>query len=318
MTNKKQITLHNGDAFVVLDNMIQNGDKVEAIITDPPYGTIKGMQLQGSKHKTTWDDIVNWDEFFEKAFKVTDTVILFGQQPTWSKVITAGAKYYKEELIWKKNKSAQGFHAKIMHLKFFENIGVFRSKKGTFNLNKNAKPIDPTTMPLRAYAQSVMLELNMTRKDIHTSMTAPDDIKLNRKLEFFLSYMGTAFSNPTKVTWDKFLSIYKDKLKNPKTHAELIEMKKLDQSINVKLDSNFSDTLSNVLVFDRERGFHPTQKPVKLMEYLVKTYTNEGDTVLDPFMGSGSTGAACANTKRSFIGVERDVDFFNGASQRLK
>jgi DNA modification methylase len=62
---------------------------------------------------------------------------------------------------------------------------------------------------------------------------------------------------------------------------------------------------------------HPTQKPVALMEYLIKTYTNEGDTVLDFTMGSGTTGVACANTGRSFIGIELDPDYFKIAQNRI-
>ena len=66
------------------------------------------------------------------------------------------------------------------------------------------------------------------------------------------------------------------------------------------------------------RGLHPTQKPVALMEYLIKTYTNEGETVLDFTMGSGSTGVACANTGRKFIGIELDLDYFNIALDRIE
>ena len=62
---------------------------------------------------------------------------------------------------------------------------------------------------------------------------------------------------------------------------------------------------------------HPTQKPVELLEYLVKTYTNEGDTVLDNCMGSGSTGVACINTGRKFIGIELDENYFNIAEKRI-
>lgn len=63
---------------------------------------------------------------------------------------------------------------------------------------------------------------------------------------------------------------------------------------------------------------HPTQKPVQLLEYLVKTYTNEGDTVLDNCMGSGSTGVACIRTGRRFIGIEKDPQYFQIAQQRLE
>jgi len=72
-------------------------------------------------------------------------------------------------------------------------------------------------------------------------------------------------------------------------------------------------------VFAREKGaFHPTQKPVKLMEYLVKTFSNVGDAVLDNTMGSGSTGVACVNTHRSFVGIENDPVFFPKAQERIE
>jgi site-specific DNA-methyltransferase (adenine-specific) len=66
-----------------------------------------------------------------------------------------------------------------------------------------------------------------------------------------------------------------------------------------------------------EKTLHPTQKPVALMEYLIKTYTNEGDTVLDFTMGSGTTGVACKNTNRNFIGIELDKGYFDIASKRI-
>ena len=64
------------------------------------------------------------------------------------------------------------------------------------------------------------------------------------------------------------------------------------------------------------RGLHPTQKPVALLEYLVKTYSQEGETVLDFTMGSGSTGVACLNTNRKFVGVELDKQYFDIAVNR--
>lgn len=72
--------------------------------------------------------------------------------------------------------------------------------------------------------------------------------------------------------------------------------------------------------FNTEKGqgtLHPTQKPVALLEYLIKTYTNEGETVLDNCMGSGSTGVACVNTNRNFIGIELDDTYFDIARKRI-
>ena len=69
--------------------------------------------------------------------------------------------------------------------------------------------------------------------------------------------------------------------------------------------------------FDDFHGSHPTQKPVALLEYLIKTYTNENETILDNTMGSGSTGVACVNTSRNFIGMELDPKYFKIAEQRI-
>jgi len=68
---------------------------------------------------------------------------------------------------------------------------------------------------------------------------------------------------------------------------------------------------------DNTKQIHPTQKPVALMEYLIKTYTNEGETVLDFCMGSGTTGVACANLNRDFIGIEKDKKYFEIAQERI-
>ena len=85
-------------------------------------------------------------------------------------------------------------------------------------------------------------------------------------------------------------------------------------------DYKGGDTTRNpvtVQKFKNERGHHPTQKPVALMEYLIKTYTNENETVLDFTMGSGTTGVAAKNLKRKFIGIENDLNYFGTACVRI-
>jgi len=82
--------------------------------------------------------------------------------------------------------------------------------------------------------------------------------------------------------------------------------------------ARFSGYPSNIIEMKSQNGeLHPTQKPVALMEYLIRTYTNEGETVLDFTMGSGTTGVACANTGRNFIGIERDQTYFKIAQDRI-
>jgi len=80
----------------------------------------------------------------------------------------------------------------------------------------------------------------------------------------------------------------------------------------------FTNYPRQVLEFGQtDKKIHPTQKPVALMEYLIRTYTNEGETVLDNCMGSGTTGVAARNTGRNFIGIERDPDYFKIAQSRI-
>lgn len=80
----------------------------------------------------------------------------------------------------------------------------------------------------------------------------------------------------------------------------------------------FTNYPRNVLEFQSERGLHPTQKPVALFEYLIRTYTNEGDIVLDSCMGSGTTAVACVRSKRNFIGFEIGDNFYNAAVSRVE
>jgi site-specific DNA-methyltransferase (adenine-specific) len=97
------------------------------------------------------------------------------------------------------------------------------------------------------------------------------------------------------------------------------ETSNYNPSGNVTTVSDGKRYPKTVLKFNRDRNkIHPTQKPVALMEYLIKTYTNEGETVLDFTMGSGSTWVACVNTNRDFIGIELDEGYFTIACKRIK
>lgn len=93
------------------------------------------------------------------------------------------------------------------------------------------------------------------------------------------------------------------------------------QKSNITTVSDGRRYPTDVLAFgkvDGDRHLHPTQKPVALLKYLIRTYTNEGETVLDNCMGSGSTGVACANTGRRFIGIELDEAYFQIAKERVE
>lgn len=95
--------------------------------------------------------------------------------------------------------------------------------------------------------------------------------------------------------------------------------KHFSPAISAKRYSVFPKSVLDFDVPPRAKGtFHPTQKPVALLEYLIKTYTKEGETVLDPTMGSGSVGVACKNLGRRFIGIEKDANYFKIAKERIE
>ena len=84
-------------------------------------------------------------------------------------------------------------------------------------------------------------------------------------------------------------------------------------------EQKYTNYPSEIIEFGLDKdSIHPTQKPVALMEYLIRTYSNEGETILDNTMGSGTTGVACMNTNRNFIGIEMDENYYKIAEERIK
>lgn len=123
---------------------------------------------------------------------------------------------------------------------------------------------------------------------------------------------GKSFYNPQMIKRD--VPIVGGGFKNSQSGGSCgKQMKALKKVYNEKYPTT-------LISFDKIRkgALHPTQKPVALLEYLIRTYTNENNTVLDNCMGSGSTGVACLNTNRNFIGIELDNEYFNVAKMRIE
>ena len=130
------------------------------------------------------------------------------------------------------------------------------------------------------------------------------------------------FSNGTPVYYPQKWKI-PEHLRTKRKHATSKTSGEVYGAREIKrLDDDGSRFPTSVIGFSnrvgRSENYHPTQKPVALMEYLIKTYTNEGETVLDFTCGSGTTGVACANTGRKFIGIELDLNYFNIALDRIE
>lgn len=229
--------LYQGDCLEVMDKLIEEGVKVDAIITDPPYGTTA----------CKWDSIIPFNDMWDrlnKLIKLNGAIVLFGTEPFSSKLRISNLKNYKYDWIWEKPQGANFMLVKKQPYKVHEIISVF-----------NRHTYIPQMESGKPY---------ISGKGRSGEITG-NTIKIQTKNE------GTRY--PRSV--QKF-------------------------SIN------------------KTKSLHPTQKPVALMEYLIKTYTNEGEVVLDFTMGSGSTGVACINTDRKFIGIELDKNYFDIAKKRIE
>lgn len=136
-----------------------------------------------------------------------------------------------------------------------------------------------------------------------------------RKHEQILVFYGNQPTyNPQKTTGHSRVKVSKKSGENCKGSSNYGEQVRTDYDSTER----YPTTLLRIPSDKQRSSLHPTQKPVALMEYLIKTYTNEGDTVLDNCMGSGTTGTACKNLNRKFIGIEKDENYFNIAKTRIE
>lgn len=122
---------------------------------------------------------------------------------------------------------------------------------------------------------------------------------------------------PTRKNYEILTDFYL--LKKFNNYLTYDEMKAIHQHYSPTFNLNKNNFIPDVLQFHKpNQRFHPTQKPTDLLEYLIKIYTNKNMVVLDNTMGSGSTGVACVNTNRNFIGMELDEDYFKIAKERIE
>ena len=234
--------LYNGDCLEIMKSI--KDKSIDAIITDPPYGTTA----------CKWDSVIDFDLMWEqlnRIIKPNGAIVLFGSEPLSSYLRMSNIKNYKYDIIWNKNQSGNPLLSKKQIMKSHEVISLFYKKQCTYNpqMDKRGKPRHKGT---------------------------------KQKLKEG-SFLGAG-----EIDTRSFNNLY-----YPKSILKISNAKKKGKK-------------------------HPTEKPIELMEYLIKTYTNELETVLDFTMGSGTTGVACCNLNRDFIGIELDKDYFKIAQERIK
>lgn len=288
-----------------MDKLIKEGIKVDSIICDPPYGTVKGIKGIGMEGKVDWDTKIDTDIMFakcEKLLREKGSLILFSQEPYTTELINKQHVNmpFSYRYVWIKDHFANGLMSKKAPVNYFEDICVFFRNYDYYNEN-----------PLREYFKQILIYTNLNScKDIN-------NILGHRKAEHCFYIESTQFKLCTKPVYEELTC--KLNLKNMDGYKSFREL----SDINSKYKQIFNlpenkKVKSNVLTYKKDYdGFHPTQKPVALLEDLIITYTYEDDIVLDFTMGSGSTGVACMNTNRKFIGIELDDKYFNIAKERI-
>lgn len=253
------IDIYNGDCLKIMKD-IPDGS-VDAIITDPPYGTTA----------CKWDSIIPFDLMWielNRIIKPNGAIVLFGSEPFSSALRMSNIKNYKYDWLWKKRKPSGFQHSKNRPMRIVENILVFSNAPMGHKSLLKEKRMEYNPQGLKE------IGVKKVRECTHRGNTMGGD--------------GSKSSRPNQVG------------------KEYIAY--------TNFPNNFLE-YGNII---GKKNIHPTQKPIELMEYLIKTYTNSGDTVLDFTMGCGSTLIACQNLNINGIGIELNNEYFNIAKKRIK
>lgn len=299
--------LYKGDCLEVMKD-IPSGS-VDLILCDLPYGTIGGMGKNIKKYERLeqskkWDAQLDIDKMFieyERILRENGNIILFSQEPYTSKLRTYKATNieFAYPLIWKKDHFANCLISKKAPVSYFEDLSIFYKKYDTNNCNE-----------LRKYFKKMQKHINKNKKEIMEI--------LGQKADHTFRTDSMQFKLCTEETYNEMIeNLNIDEWQEFKKYEELKKInEKYNRTFNLPQNSKIK---SNILEYKKDyQGLHPTQKPIALLEDLIKTYTNKNDLVLDNCMGSGSTGVACKHTNRNFIGIELDDNYFEIAKKRIE
>jgi len=297
--------LYNGDCLIESDK-IKSGS-VDLILTDLPYGIIKMKESSGNYTKLNtsekWDKAINPINIFNIANRIlrkNGKMILFSQSQYTTHLITKSIPNipFNYRAIWKKNDFANALGVKRNMVSFTEDILIFSK---THDLKREH--------PLINYFMSELKKTKLNQNEINKV--------LGNKMGGHYFTSGVQFCIPTEINYFKLQTtgFFSEEYKKIKAIDDEVK-KKFLSTFNLWQGNKYK---SNILEYKKDYdGFHPTQKPVLLLEDLIKTFSNKNDLVVDLTMGSGSTGVSCVNTNRNFIGIELDENYFNIAEKRIK
>lgn len=269
--------LINGEC---LEEMKKMPDKsVDLFICDLPYG----------ETNCSWDTKIDMNEFwvqFKRLRKSKRTACIhFCSTKFGYSLIKSWEKGFKMDLIWKKRNKTGGLASRFRPMRNHEMVYFFYEQAPKYNRDKYHKRIN-----------------NVKHAKSETTQEKKSDAIENKKVERKAANFEPP--NPDSVIEENHINIHG-----------------LDKTHPTWSTPGF-DPPNPPSVFESEKVFigkrnHQTEKPQDILEFLLKYWSDEGDIILDPTMGSGSTGVACKNTGREFIGIEQDIKYFNTSTQRI-
>ncbi len=307
------IDLRLGDCLDIMPNI--DDKSVDLIICDLPYGTTA----------CKWDIIIPFASLwyqYKRIIKDKGVIVLFGSEPFSSMLRLSNIEWYKYDWVWEKNNAGNFQLVNYQPLKIHENIIVFY----------NESPI----MDFANIMVEYMNRLNLKISDISKLL-----LSRNGKMTGWVSNKLNGSQLPSIEQWEKICDLFKieNKYYEIMSNIKKVTYNTILQDVDVLCSNkgksgrlghisslNKRETYrqtktgypKSILRYDREVGLHPTQKPVKLLEFLIKTFSNENEVVLDNCAGSFSSAIACINTNRQGIFIEKDKYYFDIGRERVK
>lgn len=292
--------LINGDCLEVMKDLSDNS--IDFLFCDLPYG----------QTSCKWDCLIDLDLFWKQVNRVCkqDAVMAFTCSVKFGNtLINSNPKCFRYDLVWVKSAACGFLNAKKMPMKKHEMVYIFYRKLPKVYTENIA--LHHTHKFLKQ--DKVKEENEVIKTNLYSSKTTEKPRELYRN-------EGGQYNPPLPNSVIKEENVVVETRDIEGLYGE--EKDKIRFKVNGKLrdsEPRYNPPLPNsILEVKSEKGKHATQKPVPLMEYLIKYFTREGETVIDPTMGSGGTGIACKNLNRKFIGIEKDKDIFDVAVERNK
>lgn len=288
------ITLWQGDCLEYITKI--SDESVDLVIADPPY-----FKVVAEKWDYMWRTesdyfqwTANWVAEVTRVLRKGGSLYLFGYFRVLGHLLSILDDYgleFRQQIVINKGIQAVAGRATKSY-KMFPNV-----TESILFLYKDSKPY------VKQFLKQRQLDLGLTSKEINEAL----GVKSNGGGMWSI-YTGKNVCKqlPTEDFWGKLSEILQFD----------IPYERISQTFNPQV--GLTDVWDDIDFYGESKRFHPTQKPLKLIERLVQASSNKGDVILDPFMGSGTTGVACKHLDRNFIGIELDPNYFKLAKERIE